>query len=156
MLSYHWTKFFHLIGLGLFLTTIFAGWILNSQYRKSGDWKTKALLLKALRPIGLLSPLAGAVMILSGIGNLFAYSYWGHLPPWMHAKLTFVALLIVTGIFSGVRSKKRSMLIQKFVDGTAPAHAEATVAAMDTQATVLLVVQACMLLAIAGLSIVKP
>lgn len=156
MLPYHWTKFLHLIGVGLFFTTIFAGWSLNAQYRKSTDWKSKALFLKALRPIGFLSPLGGAVMVLSGIGNLFTFGYGGHLPPWMQAKLTFVLLAILTGIFSGTRSKKRGTLVHQLADGTAPANAETTVAAMDTQASIILLVQAFLLMAILGLSVIRP
>lgn len=60
----------HFLGIGLFVATLIPGFILDSQYRKASDIRTKAILLRALRPIGLLSPLAVLLMLATGVANM--------------------------------------------------------------------------------------
>ena len=80
MLAYHWTMIFHLLGFGLLCSSVIGSWILDGRYRRAEGWKTKRTILGLLRPIGLLSPVASGVMLLSGIGNLVAKGYEMPLP----------------------------------------------------------------------------
>ncbi len=64
------TLLFHFIGFGLLVAIQVAGFILDSHYRKATDLQTKATLLRALKPIGLLSPIAIVLQLVTGIGNM--------------------------------------------------------------------------------------
>lgn len=155
MVPLYWTMILHFIGLGMLFTSLFAGWILNTQYRKGTDWKAKSLILRALRPVGLLSPIGAGVMLLSGAGNIAAAGYGWPLPLWLHTKLLFFAALLIAGIFAGVRGKARGILVQKLADGNPPQGAETVLAVMDRQAGIMLALQAILLLAIVTISVVK-
>jgi hypothetical protein len=158
MIPIHFSMLIHFIGLGMIFTAIFAGWILTGQYKRTKEWTGKALHLKSLRAIGLLSPIAVLVMLLSGIGNMMLgpYQYSLFSNGWLSTKLVFFVILAGTGIFFGIKGSKRTKLVQKIVAGTAPEGTEKEIRSLDRQQRWFYVLQVILLLIILTLSIVRP
>ena len=70
--------FFHLIGVGMIFTLLFAGPIIETNFRWENDISMKRHSAKLLRNIGLLSPFGALVLMLSGIGNMIVLNitFW--------------------------------------------------------------------------------
>lgn len=158
MLPIHYSMLIHFVGLGMIFTTIFAGWILTSQYKRAKEWSGKAPHVKSLRAIGLLSPIGVLVMLLSGIGNmsLGPHTYTLFSDGWLSTKLAFFVVLAGVGIFFGIKSGRRTKLVHHVVAGSAPEGAEDTIRALDRQQRWFYMLEAILLLTILMLSIVKP
>jgi len=128
------TLFIHFIGIGLLATSLFAGYILNRQYRRTSDPGSKAAILRSMKPIGLLSPIGSLIMLLSGIGNMHVLGYTLlDLPGWLAYKIVFFALALISGVIFGITSGKRGKLVQSMNAGSAPTGAEETLRGYDRQ-----------------------
>ena len=158
MRAIHVSLLLHFIGIGMLFTTLFAGWILEGQYRKAADWTARAFVLKLLRPIGLLSPVSILLLLLSGIGNmtLGLTTYTIVSDTWLTCKLAVFVVAATSGVFFGIRGAKRSKLVAAMASGSPPAGTEASIKAIDTLQKLFLVVQSALVLIILTLSIVKP
>ncbi len=148
------TMLIHLIGLGMLFTMLLSGIIFTAQYAKAPDYKSKATILKAMRPIGLLSPLAIVVMLASGLGNWHSMGWFQE--GWLHIKITLFFAAAILGTIFGIRAKKRGGIIMKLADGSAPEGAADQVAAIDRQFRIFYIVQSILLFSILFLSVVKP
>lgn len=146
----------HIIGVGLLFTSLIGGWFLNLQYRKAHDWKSKALLLKALRPIGLLSPFAVLVMLGSGISNMMILDYGVFSASWLSTKLVVFVILVIAGVISSARGARRARLVRELAGDTSGAASEDAVRRIDRQQANFYLFQGLLLLIILILSIVKP
>ena len=151
----HLSKLLHFVGIGVIFTTIFAGAILNGRYRKAPDWKTKLMILKLLRPIGLLSPVGVAVMLVSGILNMHFSNLGLFTASWLTLKLVFFALTVISGILFGVKGTQRSILVTKLAEGNAPEGTDRSVGILDRQQRIFYFVQLVLILIILTLSIFK-
>ena len=158
MLPFHVSLLIHFVGVGMIFTTIFAGWILNNQYKRAGEWSAKAQYLKSLRAVGLLSPLGVLVLLLSGIGNmtLGPLQYTLFSDSWLSMKLVFFLLLAAAGVFFGIKSSRRTRLVIKIAEDPSPAAVEEKIHALDEQQRWFSIIQTVLLLMILILSIVKP
>ena len=146
----------HLIGFGLLMTTLVGGLLLEMQYRKANDLQTKAIILRPLRSIGLLSPIASLILLVSGIGNMMVRQYTLFQPGWLTAKIFFYAFAVISGIIFGVKSRKRGALVKSMLDGSAPANAEDLLRNHTKQLTLFYIVLPLVLLVILSLTIWKP
>jgi hypothetical protein len=149
---------FHLLGFGLITTSLLAGWILERRIRKVSDWNQKLLLLSASRSIGLLSPIASFIMLITGIANIvnvFGTSFSVvYSVGWLAAKIILFAFMLVNGaIFGPILSRKRTKLIQSIVAQSAPADAEDTVIVYSKNLSTFYFVQTLLLLIILFLSV---
>jgi len=111
------TLVLHFLGLGLLVAAGSAGILLNRQYRKAADLNTKALILRAAKPIGLLSPVGMLIMLITGIGNMHALGVGILTLGWLSAKLVFFAIAVVVGVTMGVISRKRGALVASMAAG---------------------------------------
>jgi hypothetical protein len=125
------TLLLHLIGLGLLMTTMVGGILLHRQYRSTQDLRAKALILKTARPFGLLSPIAMAVMLITGIGNMHALGVGLLDLGWLSAKITLFAVAVVAGTVLGVVAGKRGKLVHTMSLGDGGPDAEARLASLD-------------------------
>ena len=146
----------HFVGIGMLFTTIFAGWILNARARKAPDWKSRLVVLKLLRPIGILSPAGVVVMLGSGIANMHFTNMGLFTASWLTLKLVFFALAVISGILFGVRGTQRTRLVEQLAGGSAPESAERTLAGLEHQQRFFFLVQTVLILIILALSIFKP
>ncbi len=156
MVPLHLSLLVHFIGIGMIFTTIFAGWILEARSRKAPDWKTRLLILRLLRPIGLLSPVSIVVMLGSGITNMTFAGMGVFTASWLTLKLVFFALAVISGVLFGIRGTQRTRLVSKLADGGAPEGSERSLAALERQQRLFYVVQTVLILIILSLSIFKP
>ncbi len=147
--------YFHFIGLGLLVTATVAGFILNAQYKKAKDIHTKATILRTTRPIGLISPAASLIMLVTGIGNMHSLGYSVlDLPGWLAYKIILFVIALVSGILFGILSRKRGMLVGQMAAGTAPPNAEQALKSYNSQVSVSYLVMTLLLLIILFLSII--
>ncbi len=145
--------FFHFIGMGLFVTVLTAGFILEMQYRKAPTLEAKAILLHALKPIGLLSPLAIVVTLASGIGNMVNLQVGVFSRGWLTAKIIFFAIMAISGLLFSVKSRNRGTMIQTMVKGGAPATADRQLKDYDKQIGLFYLVLMLLLILIVGLAV---
>jgi len=123
----------HLIGFGMLMTVNLAGFILNSQYKKAQDLQGKATLLRAMRPIGILSPIAVVIMLITGIGNMHELGLGVLDVGWLTAKIIFFAIAVISGVLFGIQSSKRGKLVQQMAGNQAPANAQDQLKGFDRQ-----------------------
>ena len=148
------TLFFHFIGFGLLLTTTVAGYILNGQYKKAPDLPSKATILRTLKPIGLLSPIALLIMLITGIGNMQLLGYTVlDLPGWLAYKIILFVIAAISGVLFAVKSRKRAGLVIEMVSGKAPSDASDRLKAYDKQIGLFYLVLALLMIMILLLSI---
>jgi hypothetical protein len=147
------TLLLHFLGLGLLVTTTVAGWILHRQYKKAQDLKTKAVILKAARPFGLLSPFAMLLMLVTGIGNMHALGVGMLDLGWLSAKLVVFAVAVVVGVVLGIVSRKRGNLVAAMSLGETDPGAETRLASLDTLVAGGYLVLPVLLIAIVYLSV---
>ena len=143
----------HFLGFGLLVTINVAGIVLNSQYKRAPDLQTKATILRALRPIGLLSPLAILIMLVTGIGNMHFLGLGLLDMGWLTAKVIFFSIAAISGILLGVVSRKRGKLVGEMAAGKPPANANEMLASYDKQISLSSIVMPLLLVIILWLSI---
>lgn len=150
------TLLFHFIGFGLIVAIQVAGFVLDSHYRKATDLQTKATLLRALKPIGLLSPIAIIIQLVTGIGNMHAigipFSEIGSYP-WLLYKTIVFVIAATLGMIMGVKSKKRGALVGLMLKGEAPANAQELLGGYDKQIRMFSSIMPLLMLIILYLSI---
>ncbi len=152
----HLSLLVHLIGLGMISTLLFAGPVLEKRFQAVEDVNAKLELQKILRTIGLLSPLAVAVLLISGIGNMLYGGYGLFSSGWLTAKIIFFAIAVVNGAVMGARGGKRGKLIQQLVRGEVSGNAAEEIQAMNKQQLMFYRVQTLLILIIVILSVFKP
>ncbi len=147
------TLLLHFIGMGLFVAIQVAGMVVGKQYKKAQNLQEKATLLKVMRPIGLLSPIAVLLMIISGVGNMHTFQITLADFGWLQLKIVVFAIAAIIGIFIGIISKKRGMLVGMMLQGKAPADAEKTLRKYDGQVALFTMITPILLLVILCLSV---
>ena len=147
------TLLFHFLGFGLLMTVNLAGIILNGQYKKAADLPSKAMILRSLRPIGLLSPVGMLVMLVTGIGNMQALGFGLLDAGWLTAKIIFFGIAVISGILFGMKAKRRGTLVQQMASGKAAANAPEILAGYDKQISLFYIVMAILMIVILSLAI---
>jgi uncharacterized membrane protein len=145
---------FHLLGLGLLMTTLMGGVILEVQYRNTKDVQVKANVLKSLRPIGLMSPVGMVVMLVTGILNMNFVGAGILTYGWLTAKIIFFALLVISGIIFAIQSQKRGNMVRKLSTGGGPADAASQLKKYNGQVTLFYIVMSLLIVLILLLSII--
>ncbi len=129
---------FHLIAMGLLFVIVVGGWMLHRKIVNEQDVRLKLYVSSSGRAIGLLSPIAGVLLILTGIGNIYnrylgTELHW-YSEGWLVAKIIFFAIVLVNGsVFGAMLSRKRTVLLQSIDQKTAPANAELMLADYNRQ-----------------------
>ncbi len=158
MYPIYFTLLVHFIGIGLLFTALLGSWIVGGQYRSAPDWQTKALYLKTLRRIGLMSPVGIVIMLLSGIGNmtLGPHKYTLFSDGWLSAKLALFLVAIIIGVLSSVQAMRRSKTVSRLAAGQTENVDEHALRSVETQLRISSSLQFLLILAIIMLSIVRP
>jgi len=152
---------FHLVGVGMIFTLLFAGPILESNFRWENDIRMKQHTAKLMRSVGLLSPFGALVLILSGIGNmitlqisfgdLFGTSWWLGLK-----LLIFIVLLAMGMIVSPKTARERAMLIDQTNQLNPPEDINEKLSAVNRRQTLFYSLNWALVLIILILTIFKP
>jgi hypothetical protein len=148
------TLLLHFIGLGLLLTTLLAGFFLHRHYLKTTDIQARAVILRAGKPIGLLSPVGMVLMLITGIGNMHAIGVGLLTLGWLSAKIVFFAFAVIGGILLAVTSKKRARLVGSLASGEAAAGTEEILSSVEKQISLGYAVMSVLFLVILYLSVI--
>jgi hypothetical protein len=145
--------FFHLIGFGIFVTLQIAGNILERQYRKTDDIKAKAVIVRAIKPIGLLSPVGVLIMLVTGVGNMVSLGLGIFSMGWLTAKIIFFGIAVVSGLMFGMKARKRGTLVMAMAKGETPPNGPETLKGLDKQISMFHLVMPILLTVILALTI---
>lgn len=158
---FHISLFFHLIGVGMIFTLLFAGPIIEANFRWENDIRMKQHAAKMLRSVGLLSPFGALVLILSGVGNMiFLHISFGDLfgsAGWLGIKLIFFAVLLGIGMaVSPKTARQRAMLLDQMNQINPPEDANERMEALNSKQTVFYVANWALVIIIVLLTLFKP
>jgi len=156
MLTLHVALLVHVIGVGLLITSLVGGAILQVHYMRGSGWGTRLVLLKAIRTFGLLSPIATVLIVCSGVANMLLLQMGTFTHAWLTAKLVLVLLSVVNGTIFGIRGSRRSRLAVAMAESRAPEGAGLILEQMNRQQRFFFINQTILILVILGLSIIRP
>ncbi len=133
---------FHLVGVGMIFTLLFAGPIIEANFRWENDPRMKQHSARLLRSVGLLSPFGALVLILSGIGNMiFLRITFGDLfgrAGWLGIKLlVFVVLLVMGMTWSPRTARQRAILLEQVSQPNSTSEDSARVEDIDHKMSLL-------------------
>ncbi len=133
--------FFHLVGVGMIFTLLFAGPILEANFRWENDLRMKQHTAKLLRSVGLLSPFGALVLILSGIANMIVLNItfadlFGRYS-WLGLKiLLFIVLLVLGMVMSPKTARQRAILLDQKNQLNPPEDIDDKTAALNSRQTI--------------------
>lgn len=150
--------YFHLFGFGLIVTTLVAGFLVERKFRSEQDLSLKLYVSGLARTIGLLSPFAVLLLLVTGIGNIInrytGMSIAWYQEGWLVAKLIFFVILLLNGMFYGPRiSRSRTKLLKSLQEDSGPPDAQKALASLNRQMSLFYLVQGLLLLIIVYLSL---
>lgn len=109
---------FHLIGYGVLISVLIATPILEYYLRREESYKDALKLANIISRIGLLSPIAALLLLISGIlmMQLWGYDLFSH--GWLTGKLLIFLVMVVTGVYSSMTiGRERRKIYQELIDG---------------------------------------
>ncbi len=149
---------FHILAVGLLFTSVLGGWLLQRRLAGEKEVRLKLAFGGAARMFALLAPVAGVLLLLTGIGNIYnrylgSEIHW-YSEGWLVAKIIFFVIAVVNGsAHGGMLSRKRIALLQSVGGQSIPPETEAKLSAIERQFTLHYVVQCLLLLIIIFLSV---
>jgi uncharacterized membrane protein SirB2 len=152
---------FHLVGVGMIFTLLFAGPILESNFRWENDVRMKQHSAKLLRNIGLLSPFGALVLVISGIGNMVALNIsfadlFGS-AAWLGMKLLIFIVLLAMGMaLSPKTARERQLLLEHLSQPNPPEDIDEKMTALNNRQTIFFTINWVLVLAILLLTIFRP
>jgi len=152
----HLVFLFHLIGFGVISALLIAGPILERKFKRAETLDAKGALLKALKSVGLLSPMAVIILLLTGIGNMYYRELGPFKAGWLTAKIIFFAIVVVNGAMAGARAAKRGKLIEQLARGETPPNALSEMQRYNKQQSIFYVTQTILVLIVLALAVFKP
>ncbi len=147
----------HLLSVGILTTTLLAGFILDRKLRREPDLRLKLYVAGISRIIGLLSPLAAILLLLTGIANIHnrflgSTSAW-YAEGWLVAKIILYVVMVFNGMFYGPGlMRSRLKIIRSQDDHTAPMNADTSIRSLNKQITLFYAVQTLLFLFILYIS----
>lgn len=152
---------FHLIGVGMIFTLLFAGPIIESNFRWESDVRMKQHSAKLLRNVGLLSPFGALVLVISGIGNMVAMditfaNLFGS-AAWLGLKLVaFIVLLAMGMAISPRTARQRLILLEHLSQPNPPEDVYDKMTSLNKKQTIFFLANWGLVLAILLLTLFKP
>ncbi len=151
---------FHLVGVGMIFTLLFAGPILESNFRYENDVTMKRHSAKLLRNIGLLSPFGALVLVISGIGNMVALGItFGSLfgsAAWLGIKLLIFVVLLVMGMaLSPKTARQRLALLEHLSQPNPPEDIDDKMNSLNKKQTIFFAINWVLFLLILLLTLSK-
>ena len=148
----------HLLSVGILTTTLLAGFILDRKLRKEPDLRLKLYTAGISRVIGLLSPVAAVLLLVTGIANIHnrflgSTSAW-YEEGWLVAKIIVYVVMVFNGIFYGPGlMRSRLKIIRSQAEQAGPANADTLIRSYDKQLTLFYAVQTLLFLFIVYISV---
>ena len=148
----------HLLSIGILTTTLVAGFILDRKIRKEPDVRLKIYTAALSKSIGLLSPVAAILLLLTGIANIhnrfFGYPSEWYTEGWLVAKIILFVVMVSNGMFYGPGLMRgRLKVFRSLVEQSAPTYADTQIRSYNTQITLFYAVQILLFLLIVYTSV---
>lgn len=150
--------YLHLVAFGILMTTVVSGFLLDRKFRNETDRRLRLTIASISKTIGLLSPVAAVLLLLTGIGNIHnrfvgPEMRW-YAEGWLVAKIILYVLMVLNGMIYGPRlTRGRLKLLNSMAEQTAPANADATLRSFNRQITLFYLVQTLLLLLVVYISV---
>jgi len=148
----------HLLSVGMLTTTLLGGFILDRKLRKEPDLRLKLYTAGISRTIGLLSPVAAILLLVTGIANIHnrflgSTSAW-YAEGWLVAKIIVYVVMVLNGMFYGPGlMRSRLKLIRSQAEQSAPTNADTLIRSYNRQLTLFYAVQTLLFLFIVYISV---
>jgi uncharacterized membrane protein SirB2 len=152
---------FHLVGVGMIFTVLFAGPVIESNFRWENDVRMKLHSAKLLRSIGLLSPFGALVLVISGIGNMITLeitfaNLFGS-AAWLGLKLLiFIGLLALGMTMSPKTARERLALLEHLSQPNPPEDIDEKMNTLNNRQTIFFTMNWVLVLGILLLTVFKP
>lgn len=143
----------HLVGFAVVSALLIGGWMLNRRFVHEKDPSLKLYVAGIMKALSILSPIGAAILLVTGIGNIYNYYYgtgidWYN-QGWLVIKIILFAVLVVNGLMFGpALSKKRVMTVQSILQNGISDEATAALNHLNSQIRWFYVVQAVLLLGV--------
>jgi hypothetical protein len=152
------TFVFHLLSIGTLMTTLVAGFILDRKIRREPDIHLKIYTAGLSKSIGLLSPVAAILLLLTGIANIHnrfvGYPSEWYSEGWLVAKIILYAVMVFNGMFYGPGLMRgRLKVLRSQAEQSAPTNADSQIRSYNTQITLFYAVQIMLFLLIVYISV---
>ena len=149
--------FLHLIAFGLVAGVLIPSFILDRKLRAEKDWGRKLYIGSIMRTLGGIAPYNIALLIITGIGNIynrtFGFSYPWYEEEWLVIKIGCFLVLAINALFVVPNiGKKRGMIINSVVNNPALEGAKEKYEIYNKKISLLFLIQTTLLLAILFLS----
>ncbi len=150
--------FVHLLAVGLLFSSIVGGWLLHRKIAAETDVRLRLYTGGTSRTFALLAPIAGVLLLLTGIGNIYnrylgSEIHWYN-EGWLVAKIIFFVIAVVNGsVHGGILARKRIAVLQTMDQQKASADAEGLLSSINRQFSWHYVVQFLLLFIIIFLSV---
>lgn len=145
--------YLHILGVGMLLTVLFASPFFERAIR-TGTAADAVGIHGLLNRIGLLSPAATLILLLTGIGNIVSNHIDLAGTRWLQVKLLFYLLLLVVGAVNGPFLRRRLALYRSQAESLTGQRA-ASIAAFNRRESLFLAWQWVLTLIILALSILR-
>jgi hypothetical protein len=148
----------HLLSIGILTTSLLAGFILDRKLRREPDLRLKLYVAGISRIIGLLSPLAAMLLLITGIANIHnrflgSTSAW-YTEGWLVAKIILYVVMVLNGMFYGPGLLRgRLKILRSQAEKTAPMNADTSLRSFNNQLTLFYAVQTLLFLFIIYISV---
>lgn len=143
----------HLVGFSFVSALVIAGWVLNGRMIAEQDPTLKLYLGRTMKSMGLLSPIAAVILLITGIGNI--YNLYGgtgiewYTQGWLVVKIILFGILVVNGMFFGpALSRKRMKIVQSILEEGGTEERSSMLGQLNSQIKWFYVVQAVLLLGV--------
>jgi hypothetical protein len=148
----------HLLSVGILTTTLIAGFLLDRRIRKESNLGLKIYVAGISRTIGLLSPVAVILLLLTGIANihnrLLGSTMAWYDEGWLVAKIIVYVVMVFNGMFYGPGlMRSRLKIIQSQLEQKAPDSSESTIRSLNKQISLFYAVQSLLFLFVIYLSV---
>ena len=148
----------HLLSIGVLTTTLLAGFILDRKLRRESDIRLKLYTAGLSKTIGLFSPFAAILLLLTGIANIHnrflgSTSAW-YAEGWLVAKIILYVVMVFNGMVYGPRLiRSRAKIIRSQAEQAAPPNADSLIRSLNKQITLFYAVQTLLFLLILYISV---
>jgi uncharacterized membrane protein SirB2 len=101
--------------------------IVESMFRSAHDAASALMVYKVILKIGLLTPIAAGILLLSGTATIITVQYSVFNEKWLLLKLAFFIIMNLLGFLQGKSYRIRGRLVESLALGNAPETAATAV-----------------------------
>jgi uncharacterized membrane protein SirB2 len=143
----------HIVGVSVLLGGTLFIRILESRFRKAENPSAAAVIHDSISAIGVLSPFASLLLLVTGIANIILVHIDVFSTPWLELKLACFLLAIPTGIAQGKAYRSRAGLVTAVVQKVQSGDNGRTIEMLTRRCEILWKIQTTLIVAALVLTI---